>query len=59
MSPCVKSPDVGTALADLRIELLEQAFELDRRGQCEAADVATMVAARLAELLPLKTEAGA
>ena len=42
------------ALAGLRIELIDLAYELDCRGQCEAADVATTVAARLAELLPLK-----
>ena len=42
------------ALAGLRIELIDLAYELDCRGQSEAADVATTVAARLAELLPLK-----
>lgn len=38
-------------LARLRLELVELAFTLDRRGQCEAADVATMVSVRLESLL--------
>ncbi|WP_221030379.1 hypothetical protein [Actomonas aquatica] len=57
MSPCETKPEIATELARLRLELIELAFTLDQRGQCEAADVATMVAAELSELLPLKTEA--
>lgn len=34
----------------LRVELIEQACALDRRGQHEAADVAVTTAVRLAEI---------
>ncbi len=37
-------------IAALRVELVELAYTLDRRGQPEASDVANLVAARLAEL---------
>ncbi len=37
-------------LAALRLDLIELAFVLDRRGQCEAADVANLVVARLQEM---------
>lgn len=59
VSLIITSPsDPASELDRLRVELVELAFTLDRRGQCEAADVATMVAARLAELLPLKPGGG-
>ena len=59
MSPCAPKAEFESGLADLRVELVDLAYELDRRGQCEAADVATMVAARLAELLPLPKQSNA
>ncbi len=37
-------------LAQLRGELVELAFTMDRRGRPEAADVAMMVSARVGEL---------
>jgi hypothetical protein len=37
-------------LAQLRAELVELAFTMDRRGHPEAADVAMMVSARVEEL---------
>ena len=37
-------------LAQLRAELVELAFTMDRRGHPEAADVAMMVSARVGEL---------
>jgi hypothetical protein len=37
-------------LEELRTQLVELAFTLDRRGQAEAADVAILTSARLAEL---------
>ncbi len=52
-------PELEAELGRLRLELIELAFELDRRRQPEAADVANGVAVRLAELLPLKDEADA
>jgi hypothetical protein len=38
------------AIAELRIELIDQAYVLEQRGQMAAADVALSVAARLDEL---------
>lgn len=46
-------------MAALRDDLIELAFDLDQRAQYEAADVASTVAARLAELLPLNPAADA
>ncbi|MCF3649735.1 hypothetical protein [Synoicihabitans lomoniglobus] len=46
-------------VAALRDDLIELAFDLDQRAQYEAADVASTVAARLAELLPLNPAADA
>ena len=59
-SPSAPERDLAltAALAALRVELIDLAFDLDRRGQCEAADVATTMAVRLAELLPLKLGGG-
>jgi hypothetical protein len=37
-------------LAQLRAELVELAFTMDRRGHPDAADVAMMVSARVGEL---------
>ncbi len=37
-------------LADLRVELTEQAFDLERQGSVAAADVAMIMTARLGEL---------
>jgi hypothetical protein len=37
-------------LDGLRTELVELAFSLDRRGSCEAADVAITLSARVREL---------
>jgi hypothetical protein len=37
-------------LSALRIELIDQAFNLERRGQLEAADVAIATASRLEEV---------
>lgn len=41
---------VRTQLDQLRTDLVELAFQLDRRGRPEAADVAMTTSARLAEL---------
>ena len=41
---------VRDKLEELRTELVDLAFALDRRGQAEAADVAILTSARLAEL---------
>ena len=41
---------VREKLEELRTELVDLAFALDRRGQPEAADVAILTSARLAEL---------
>jgi len=41
---------VREKLEELRTELVDLAFALDRRGQAEAADVAILTSARLAEL---------
>lgn len=41
---------VRVQLDRLRAELVELAFQLDRRGRPEAADVAMTTSARLAEL---------
>jgi len=37
-------------LASLRVELIDLAFVMDRRGRPEAADVAMTISARLGEL---------
>lgn len=37
-------------LADLRVDLVEQAFRLERRGRLDAADVALATSLRIAEL---------
>ena len=41
---------VRARLVELRDELAELSFTLDRRGQAEASDVAARISARLAEL---------
>jgi len=38
-------------LEQLRTELADLAFVLDRRGRCDAADVAVTISARLGEIL--------
>lgn len=42
--------DILAKLDALRTELADLAFTLDRRGRCDAADVALSVSARVAEL---------
>ena len=41
---------VAEKLAVLRLELVEQAFALERQGRLDAADVAIATAARVAEV---------
>lgn len=50
MSADIVPPDLPGKLVALRGELIELAFELDRRGSGDAADVAMTTAARLEEL---------
>ncbi len=50
--PIAVPSSLPTRLVALRGELTELAFELDQRGSGDAAPVAMMIAARLAELYP-------
>jgi hypothetical protein len=43
-------------LAALRVELLEQAFALERQGRLDAADVAVAASARVGEICAELTE---
>ena len=47
--PCPANP-LMEKLASLRVELIELAYVMDRRGHPEAADMAMTVSARLGEL---------
>ncbi|HEX2101159.1 MAG TPA: hypothetical protein VHF69_10870 [Candidatus Synoicihabitans sp.] len=42
---------IAAKLHALHVELVELAYELDRRGRAEAADVALATSARVAELV--------
>ncbi|HRG56556.1 MAG TPA: hypothetical protein PLG56_10980, partial [Lacunisphaera sp.] len=44
--------------AALRVELVEQAFALERQGRLDAADVAITVSNQLGELIEAKVEPG-
>ena len=48
--PAASSPSVSDKLAALRAELVEQAYVLERQGRLDAADVAIVASARVAEI---------
>ncbi len=50
MTETVSDKTLLHELVQLRAELVELAFTMDRRGRLEAADVAMMVSARVGEL---------
>jgi hypothetical protein len=50
---------VPAKLAALRLELVEQAYALERQGRLDAADVAIAISARVAEICVELEAAGA
>jgi hypothetical protein len=60
LSPAVMSEEHISLrkLSELRIELIDLAFVLERQGRVDAADVAVTVSVRLGELCAESVEAG-
>ena len=56
--PAAASDCLHGQLAALRVELVEQAFALERQGRLDAADVAITVSNQLGELIEDKVEPG-
>jgi hypothetical protein len=56
--PAAASDCLHGQLAALRVELVEQAFALERQGRLDAADVAITVSNQLGELIEAKVEPG-
>ena len=56
--PAAASDCLHGQLAAVRVELVEQAFALERQGRLDAADVAITVSNQLGELIEAKVEPG-